>query len=301
MKCFSKNRDVSLVCRRPLRLTPYVIRDTREKAFTLAETVAALVILAFISTSVLVVINRSMASAVDSVLRMQAFEVARKNMEELLSSDSVEESVEYGNSEMYPDIQWETVVESFYVPLDKKMWIQAICSAEYTDSEGQVQTVEITHWLTDVSKAELLKILAQQQDELAEQIIETLEEAAVYAGIDEQTIQQWVDNGMLLTEDGQYIMSQLDLYRDTDGNPTIEDRKRLAILDEDLISPTGKRVEPGKPLGPGTPRRADEPRQTTRAPRQPSRPDEELIGGYTRAELERMPIEQIIEIFFGNR
>ena len=240
MKCFSKNRDASFVSRRALRITQYAIRDTNKKAFTLAETVAALVILAFISTSVLVVINRCMASAVDSILRMQAFEVARRNMEELLSSDTAEESVEYGNSEMYPDIQWETVVEPFYVPLDKKMWIQAICSAEYTDSEGQVQTVELTHWLTDVSKAELLQILAQQEEELADQIIETLEEAVVYAGVDEQTIQQWVDNGMLLTEDGQYIMSQLDLYRDTDGNPTIEDRRRLAILGEDLIDPTRK-------------------------------------------------------------
>jgi type II secretory pathway pseudopilin PulG len=249
MKCFSKNRDVSLVCRRPLRLTPYVIRDTREKAFTLAETVASLVILAFICTSVLVVINRSMASAVDSISRMQAFEVARRNMEELLTSDSVEESVEYGTSEMYPDIQWETVVESFYVPLDTKMWIQAICSAEYTDSEGQVQTVELTHWLTDVSKAELLQILAQQEEESADQIIEMLEEAAQYADVDEQTIQQWIDNGMLLTEDGKFVMSQLDLYRDSDGKPTIEDRKRLAILDEDLIDPTRRQGEQSRQDG----------------------------------------------------
>ncbi|MHC4544134.1 MAG: type IV pilus modification PilV family protein [Planctomycetota bacterium] len=242
-----------MVCRRSLHLTPHVIRDTREKAFTLAETVAAVMILAFISTSVLIVINRYIASAADSILRMQAFEVARKNMEELLTSDSVEESVEYGTSEMYPDIQWETVVESFYVPLDSKMWIQAICSAEYIDSENLVQTVELTHWLTDVSKAELLKILAQQEEELAAQIIETLEEAAVYAGVDEQTIQQWVDNGMLLTEDDQYLMSQLDLYRDTDGNPTIEDRRRLTEADDDIIAPEDKQPKQDKPLGPDEP------------------------------------------------
>ena len=295
MKCFSKNRDVSLVCRRSLPLTSHLIRDTGEKAFSLAETVAAVMILAFISTSVLIVINRCMASAADSILRMQAFEVARKNMEELLTSDSVEESVEYGTSEMYPDIQWETAVESFYVPLDAKMWIQANCSAEYIDSEGQVQTVELTHWLTDVSKAELLKILAQKEEELAGRVIETLEEAAVYAGVDEQTIQQWVVNGMLLTEDGQYLMSQLDLYRDSDGNPSIEDRRRLAILDEDLISPTGKQPKQGEPPKPGTtPRRAD-------GSRQPSQPGDKLIGGYTPEELEQMPIEQIVKILLENR
>lgn len=173
MKCFSKNRDVSFVSHLALRIVESkpraqrssVIRDTKEKAFTLAETVAALIILAFVSSSVLVVFNRYMASAVDSVMRMQAFEVARKNMEDLLTSDLVEESVEYGNSERYPDIQWETAVESFSEPLTEKMWIQAICSAEYTDSEGEVRTIELTHWLTDLTKAQMQQILARQEEE----------------------------------------------------------------------------------------------------------------------------------------
>lgn len=173
MKCFSKKSNISFVSHLALRIVESrsgaqrrgVMRDTKEKAFTLAETVAALVILAFVSSSVLVVINRYMASAVDSVMRMQAFEVARKNMEELLTSDIAEESVEYGNSERYPDIQWETVVESFYEPLTEKMWIQAICSAEYTDSEGEVRKIELTHWLTDLTKAQTQQILARQEEE----------------------------------------------------------------------------------------------------------------------------------------
>lgn len=227
----SKNIGVSFVSGRTFRnVSRPAIRNTREKAFSLAETVAALMILAFMSTSVLVVINNYMASAADSVMRMQAFEVVRNNMETLLASSSLEESVEYGVSEIYPDIQWETSVEMFYEPLNAKMWIQAICSAEYTDSEGEVQTIEVTHWLTDLTKAQSLQILAQQEREremLADEIIETLEEAAMYAGVDEQTIQQWVRNGMKLTEEGYYIESQLDLYRDTNGRPTIEDKMRL--------------------------------------------------------------------------
>ena len=236
MKCFSKNSDVLFVCRRIFRVRRYAKRDTREKAFSLAETVVALMILAFISTSVLTVINNYMASAANSVLRMQAFEVARKNMEFLLSSSSVEESVEYGTSELFPDIQWQTVVETFYEPINSMMWIQGVCSAEYTDSEGEVQTVELTHWLTDVSKAQMLQILAQKErekEQLAGEIIETLEEAAEYAGVDEQTIQQWIKNGMKLTEDGYYIESQLDLYLETGGNPTIKDM--MPPPDEDII------------------------------------------------------------------
>ena len=178
MKFSSKNDGASFVSGRAFRVSRSAIRNTREKAFSLVETVAALMILAFMSTSVLVIINNYMASAADSVMRMQAFEVVRNNMETLLTSSSLEESVEYGTSEIYPDIQWETSVEMFYEPLNAKMWIQAICSAEYTDSEGEVQTIELAHWLTDLTKAQSQQILAQQEREremLAGEIIETLE------------------------------------------------------------------------------------------------------------------------------
>jgi len=140
---------------------------------------AAIAILSYVFLGLLVVMNRYMSSAVDSVMRMQAFEVARKNMEDLLTSDLVEESVEFGDSEKYPDIQWQTVVESFTVPLTDKMWVQAICSAEYTDSEGEVRKIELTHWLTDLTKAQEQQILARQEEEkerLAEEADEMLDE-----------------------------------------------------------------------------------------------------------------------------
>lgn len=258
MNCSSENSFAAFVCRRsfsalqshPRSQRRDTIGDTKVKAFSLVETLAALVILAFISGSVLVVVNRYMASAVDLVLRMQAFEVARTNMEKLLTLSSVQESVEYGTSEMYPDIQYQIVVEPFYVPLTAQMWIQAVCSAEYTDSEGEIRTVELTHWLTDVTKAELLKILAQQEAELAGEVIETLEEAAEYAGVGEQTVKEWVDNGMLLTEEDYYIMSQLDLYKETDGNPTIEDKMRL---NPSKVVPTDTGSKPSEPRGPDDP------------------------------------------------
>jgi type II secretory pathway pseudopilin PulG len=253
MKFSSKNSGVSFVSGHTFRISRSATRNTREKAFSLAETVAALMVLAFISTSVLVVINNYMASATDSIMRMQAFEVARSNMEELLTSSSLEESVEYGTSEIYPDIEWETSVEMFYEPLNAKMWIQAICSAEYTDSEGEVQTIELAHWLTDLTKAQSLQILAQQEREqemLAGEVIETLEEAAMYAGVDEQTIQQWVKNGMKLTEDGYYIESQLDLYSDTDGRPTIEDKRRFEGDKFDDSLPVDELPGPGDNMPP---------------------------------------------------
>ena len=135
------------------------------KGFSLIEAMTALIILALVSSTVLVVINRCMASAANLAIRMQAFEVARENMEILLSKDSVEEAAEFGSSDKYPEIQWQNTVEMFYEPITARMWVRAICSAEYTDTEGEVQTVELTHWLTDLTKMQLIQMIKEKQQE----------------------------------------------------------------------------------------------------------------------------------------
>jgi UDP-galactopyranose mutase len=129
------------------------------------ETVTALIILAMVTSSVLVVIDRCISSTADSAMRRQAFEVARDNMEAVLTSSLVSEMVEVGTSDKYPEIQWQTSIEPFYEPVTKKMWVQATCSAEYTDTAGELQTVELTHWLTDLTKEQLLEIIEQRQIE----------------------------------------------------------------------------------------------------------------------------------------
>ena len=139
------------------------------RACSLVEAVTSLIILAFISSSVLVVINRCVAATADSVLRMQAFEVARENMEMLLALDSVEEVVEYGYSEKYPEIQWQTTVESFSAPspvFSKPStlgWVRAICSAEYVDTDGEEQKVEMVHWLTSLTQKQMQQIAEEKR------------------------------------------------------------------------------------------------------------------------------------------
>jgi hypothetical protein len=284
MKCRSKNSDASCVMRDAyctIRHTAYAIRNTKEKAFSLVEAVTALIILALVSSSVLVVINRCMVSTADSALRMQAFEVARDNMETILSKDSVEEMVEYGSSDKYPAIQWQTAVETFYEPVTERMWVKAVCSAEYADTAGDMQTIELTHWLTALTKEQLLEIIAEKQ-RLAEKFIETAEEAAAYAGVDVATIQQWVENGMPKTEDGSYDENWLDLYANTNGEPTAEEIEEVAkeIADsEEAAKETGdlegaedKQDKPDKPEG------------------------KRRICGYTIEELRQMDLDRAWEI-----
>jgi Tfp pilus assembly protein PilV len=293
MRCHSKKIPLSALA--------------RSKGFGLPEVVTALMILAFIGSSVLVVISRCVASAADSSLRIRAFEVARDNMEKLLASNSAQEMVEYGISDKYPEIQWQTVVEAFYEPVTSRMWVKAVCSAEYADSAGEAQTVELTHWLTNLTKEQLLKIVEEKQKEKerlaeADQLVEGAEGAAAYLGVDAETIQQWVVGGMPMTDDGDYIKAYLDLYEGYDGNPPIEARREVDQVYVDVGGRIGGRGE----LSKGSPsdtmplrRKPGDKTPSGKAPvhkepsEQPTVSDAELICGYTMAELSQMPFEQL--------
>jgi Tfp pilus assembly protein PilV len=141
--------------------------ESFRSAFSLVETAAALLILAIICSGVVIVFDNSVNSAANSALRMQAFEVAEENMEKLLASSSVSENVEYGHSERYPAIEWQTTVETFYEPTTSRLWTRAVCSADFLDISGKQQKVELTNWLTDLTQQQvidLMKIKEQSSD-----------------------------------------------------------------------------------------------------------------------------------------
>jgi type II secretory pathway pseudopilin PulG len=126
------------------------IAGSRQAAFTVVEVVVALIIMGLICSSVMLVIKRAMITVGENRLKMEAFEVARENMENLLTASSVGEMDDYGINDKNPIIEWETLVEPFDGPDGGKMWVRAVCSATYPDANGQPQKVELTHWLTDV-------------------------------------------------------------------------------------------------------------------------------------------------------
>ena len=273
--------------------------NKREKAFSLVEAVTALIILAIVSSGVVVVITRCIASAADLQLRMRAFEVARENMEKLLAGDSARETTEYGNSDKYPEIKWQTVVETFYEPITTRMWLRGVCSAEYTDTKGETQTVELTHWLTDVTKQQLLQIMANKEKEkgeatLADQVVETIEEAAEYAGVDVPTIQKWVDNGLVTLEDGSFAKTNLDIFKSSSGNPSTESRNQQVKSEAELTKLTkGTARERGKPDTQETP--AEE----KTSAEQDWLNQRDPATGLTYRELEEMSFEQIFELLKG--
>ena len=131
----------------------------------MVEVVAALVLLSIILSSVMVLMNRYVDSVIDLQLREEAFELARGNMEQLLAETKLSDTVEFGDSEINQDIEWQTLVEPFYEPITNRMWIRAVCSAGFTDSKGEFENIELEHWITNLTAAQIKQILSQQQVE----------------------------------------------------------------------------------------------------------------------------------------
>jgi len=253
-----------------------------------------LVILAFFSSGLLVVINRCLAWAADSELRMRAFEVARENMEKLLSSSSVKEMSEYGDSEKYPQIKWQTDVETFYEPVSSRMWVRAICTATYKDAFGEDQQIELRHWLTNLSKKQLLEVLEREEKEkalLAGQLFDSLEEAAVYAGVDVQTIEDWIDNGMVTLEDGSIPKQNLDTFANSGGKPTAEQVQSQVQSREELITPeTTTQPEQAAPGREATPADIEEWLDKV-----------DPATGLTYRELEEMSVQELFDLLLKRR
>jgi prepilin-type N-terminal cleavage/methylation domain-containing protein len=206
--------------------------------FTLIEVLTALAILALTASSVLFVVNQNISSAADSVRRMEAFALARENMERVLTSPSATETVQFGTSEIYPDISWRTVVEAFSEPVEGTMWLRAVCAAEFADSKGETQKVELVHWLSPLTDQQAAQFL--QGDEggslSAEQIIEGNEDAAKYANVDADTIGQWLDRGLVVTSDGSFLRYNLDIFIRSQGNPSEAARAQQVHSLEELAS-----------------------------------------------------------------
>jgi type II secretory pathway pseudopilin PulG len=136
----------------------------RQSAFSLIEAVAAVTVLAIIVSTVLVIFTRCSAAATNSTLKIQALEVARENMEAMLAAETIPEQTEYGYSEKYPAITWTKKVETFYEPINKKMWLRAICSAEYENHSGESQQVELIHWLTKLNEEQTQQVLNAKKE-----------------------------------------------------------------------------------------------------------------------------------------
>lgn len=201
---------------------------SRQKGFSLFEAIVAVGVLAVIVTAIMTVTNRCISATIDSRAKMAAFELARENMETLLAKNTIEEFVEFGTSDINPDLEWENTVESFYEPITNRMWIQAACSASYTDSNNERQEVELTHWITDLSTTDIKKI----QDQLNKEQ-EMLDEGNPY-GNDPDGLLQYANS---LAERGNYSAANKvlnTLQEEYPNTPQAKQGQTLQTENDDL-------------------------------------------------------------------
>lgn len=135
------------------------------KAFTLVEIAVAIVVVGLIVSAAMAIIDRLVGAMADLRLRSEAFEIAREKMETLLAQSKVQDLTDYGYSETRPDIQWQATIEPFYEPITNQMWIRAVASAGFNDSKGKFQSIDLEHWITNLSPQLVKQILDQQKAE----------------------------------------------------------------------------------------------------------------------------------------
>jgi len=262
-------------------------RQPRVEGFSLLEVITALAILALVSSSVLLVVNRCVGSAADSALRLEAFHLAQENLEKILASDSVTEEVEYGISDEYAGISWQTVIEAFPEPITGQMWIRAVCSAEYVNSAGETQTVELVHWIMELTDQQAGQLMQQEDlDQLAaDQLLGTVEEAAEYAKVGTEVIEEWVGKGLVTTEDGSFIKYNLDLFIQSNGEPKAEEKRTQVKSIQELAMSL----------------RTEQERQEGAADQPEGADGKDPATGLSPEELEKMNVGEVMDVLKQRR
>jgi len=143
----------------------YKFSNYSRGGFTLIEALTALVIVGFICGTVLVVINDSVDSIADQSSRLEAIEVARENMEAMTSQSVLQESVETGMSDIYPDIEWTKSVEVVEFPGGSRMWMKAVSSANFYNSANELEEVKFENWLAPLTEQQQKLVLKDRQSE----------------------------------------------------------------------------------------------------------------------------------------
>ena len=142
---------------------------------------------------------------------------------------------------MYPDISWQTVIEAFPEPVDGQMWVRAVCTAEYKDSKGKTQKVELTHWITELTDQQAGQLWTTRiwRNSRSSRCLRPPKRRPVRP-YQCRHAAQWVENGLLTTEDDGFLKYNLDLFVESKGKPTAEEKAKQVESIEELAMTLGQ-------------------------------------------------------------
>jgi prepilin-type N-terminal cleavage/methylation domain-containing protein len=138
-------------------------RRSRTIGFTLVEVAMSIAILGIIASSAIVVMNNCIESAIDVRKKVLAFNLARENMETLLAEKSLSEMIDFGVSEIDPEITWELTTEVIQQQYTDDWFLEARSVALYTNGKGEEEKVEFIHWASTLTEGQIKQI--QERDE----------------------------------------------------------------------------------------------------------------------------------------
>ncbi len=133
-----------------------------------------MVIVSFICGTVAIVIGESLDSIADQRSKQQAVRVAHQNMETILAQEEIEEFSETGMSELYPDIEWTKGVEVVEFSGTGKLWMKAVSSANFYDSDNEIEEITFENWLAPLTRKQ--ERLVQEDREKEEEYLEELDQ-----------------------------------------------------------------------------------------------------------------------------
>jgi len=107
-------------------------------------------------------------------------------------------------------------------------------------------------------------------------VLVTAEDAARYARINVETLEQWVESGLITTEDGGFIKYNLDLFVKAQGDPTAEDKAKQVESIQELAMAL-RTIQNALQEGGGAGAR-------------------DPVTGLSPEELEKMDISQVMEL-----
>ena len=168
--------------------------------FTLIEAIAALAIVGFVCGTVVLVINNSLDAMTDYQSRLRAIDAARENIELILSNETLPEFSESGISELYPDIEWTRGVEVATFPASGKFWLRAFSSANFYNTDGELEEIEFENWLTPLSPQQERLVREDRQKE--QEYLYELQEAELQEQAEEQALEQEQSDSEQLPEQG---------------------------------------------------------------------------------------------------
>ncbi|MGE4285836.1 MAG: prepilin-type N-terminal cleavage/methylation domain-containing protein [Phycisphaerae bacterium] len=184
------------------------MKQANRKAYTLVEAMAALLVMGIVVSGVVVTITNCLETMIDMRLENNAVDLARENMEYILSKNDAYEFYDSGVDEFNPDLNWEIGFEVATYPNTSDMWVRAFSTSGYYRTDGEYKTIEFESWIVRLSDEQQQQYKEQATAE--QQMLDDVADAVSEAQAEKDTAEEETDTGSVEPADNSELQELLD-------------------------------------------------------------------------------------------